>query len=373
MLRPTWAEIDLGAIAHNVRVIKDYVGSNTKVMAVVKADGYGHGAAAVARTSLKAGAEYLAVATADEAVDLREAGITAPILVLGTSFPGCGEDKLVELDITQAVCTLELAEAIERAAAERGKKALVHIKVETGMGRIGVAAEEGADFIARIGKLPHLEIEGLFTHFAAADEEDKGYTWEQYKRFMGLVEDLEARNIKVPPLKHVCNSAAILDLPEMHLDMVRPGAILYGFHPGPQVKKVLPLRPALFLKTRIVFLKEVKAGARLSYGLTYTVAGGTKIATLPIGYADGYRRHFSNRSEVLVRGRRVPVVGRVCMDQCLIDVGQVPDVAVGDEATLIGRQGDEEITAIELADLIGTLAIDLTCGIGKRVPRIYKE
>ena len=373
MLRPTWAEIDLGAIAHNVRVIKDYVGFNTKVMAVVKADGYGHGAVPVAKASLAAGAEYLAVATADEAVELREAGIRAPILVLGTSFPGCGEDKLVELDITQTVCTLALAEAIERAAAARGKRALVHVKVETGMGRIGVPAEEGADFIARLKEFPHLEIEGLFTHFAAADEEDKAYTWKQYKRFMKLVQELEERDLGVPPLKHVCNSAAICDLPEMHLDMVRPGAILYGFHPGPGVKKVLPLRPALSLKTKIVFLKEVKAGTPLSYGLTHTVAAGTKIATLPIGYADGYRRHFSNRSQVLVRGRRAPVVGRVCMDQCLIDVGQIPAVAVGDEVVLIGRQGDEEITAIELADLMGTIAIDLTCGLGKRVPRLYKE
>jgi alanine racemase len=373
MLRPTWAEIDLGAIAHNIRVIKEHVGPKTKVMAVVKADGYGHGAVPVAKASLAAGAEYLAVATADEAVELREAGIRAPILVLGTSFPGCGEDKLVELDITQTVCTLALAEAIERAAAARGKRALVHVKVETGMGRIGVPAEEGADFIARLKEFPHLEIEGLFTHFAAADEEDKAYTWKQYKRFMKLVQELEERDLGVPPLKHVCNSAAICDLPEMHLDMVRPGAILYGFHPGPHVVKRLPLQPALSLKSRIVFLKGVEAGARLSYGLTYTAARATRIATIPIGYADGYRRLFSNRSEVLVRGRRAPVVGRVCMDQCLIDVGQIPAVAIGDEVTLIGRQGDEEITAIELADLAGSLAIDLTCGIGKRVPRLYKE
>lgn len=373
MLRPTWAEIDLGAIAHNIKLIKDYVGSETRVMAVLKADGYGHGAGAVARAALRAGAEYLGVATPDEAVELREGGIRGPILVMGPCLPGCSEDKMVELDITQTVCTLEQAEATERAAARRGKRALVHIKVDTGMGRLGVPAGEGADFIARVRNYPHLEIEGLFTHFAAADEGDKSYTWEQYKRFMKLVEELEERGLGVPPLKHVCNSAALLDLPEMHLDMVRPGALLYGFHPGPHVVKRLPLQPALSLKSRIVFLKGVEAGARLSYGLTYTAARATRIATIPIGYADGYRRLFSNRSEVLVRGRRAPVVGRVCMDQCLIDVGQIPAVAIGDEVTLIGRQGDEEITAIELADLAGSLAIDLTCGIGKRVPRLYKE
>ena len=372
MLRPTWAEVDLGAIVHNVEEIKRYIGAHCKLMAVVKADGYGYGAVPCARAALKGGAEYLAVATADEGVALREAGIMAPILVMGASIPGCGEEKLVELGITQAISTPGMAEAVAQAADKLGKKALVHVKIETGMGRTGIPPSEAIDYIAYLMQTPQLKVEGMFTHFPTAEEEDKNYTQGQFRQFMGLIGEMKARGIEVPLLKHVCNSGAILDLPEMHLDLVRAGSLIYGLYPSPYVKRPLSLRPALSLKTRIVFLKEVPAGTGISYSLTYFTDRRTKIATLPVGYADGYRRELSNKGQVLVRGRRAPIVGRICMDQCLIDVGAVPGVAVGDEVVLIGRQGKEEITASELADLTDTLSGAFTVGLGKRVPRLYK-
>lgn len=372
MLRPTWAEVDLGAIVHNVEEIKRYIGAHCKLMAVVKADGYGYGAVPCARAALKGGAEYLAVATADEGVALREAGIMAPILVMGASIPGCGEEKLVELGITQAISTPGMAEAVAQAADKLGKKALVHVKIETGMGRTGIPPSEAIDYIAYLMQTPQLKVEGMFTHFPTAEEEDKNYTQGQFRQFMGLIGEMKARGIEVPLLKHVCNSGAILDLPEMHLDLVRAGSLIYGLYPSPYVKRPLSLRPALSLKTRIVFLKEVPAGTGISYSLTYFTDRRTKIATLPVGYADGYRRELSNKGQVLVRGRRAPIVGRICMDQCLIDVGAVPGVAVGDEVVLIGRQGKEEITATELADLTDTLSGAFTVGLGKRVPRLYK-
>ncbi len=372
MLRPTWAEVDLGAIVHNVEEIKRYIGTRCRLMAVVKADGYGYGAVPCARAALKGGAEYLAVATADEGVALREAGIMAPILVMGASIPGCGEEKLVELGITQAISTPGMAEAVAQAADKLGKKALVHVKIETGMGRTGIPPSEAIDYIAYLMQTPQLKVEGMFTHFPTAEEEDKNYTQGQFRQFMGLIGEMKARGIEVPLLKHVCNSGAILDLPEMHLDLVRAGSLIYGLYPSPYVKRPLSLRPALSLKTRIVFLKEVPAGTGISYSLTYFTDRRTKIATLPVGYADVYRRELSNKGQVLVRGRRAPIVGRICMDQCLIDVGAVPGVAVGDEVVLIGRQGKEEITATELADLTDTLSGAFTVGLGKRVPRLYK-
>lgn len=372
MLRPTWLEVDLDSIAHNAREIKGYIGPHCQLMAVVKADGYGYGAVPCARAALKGGAQYLAVATADEGVELREAGIKAPILVMGAGIPGCGEEKLVELGIAQAISTPQMAAALARAADRLGKKALAHVKIETGMGRTGIPPAEAIDYMARLMQLPQIDVEGIFTHFPTAEEEDKNYTLEQFRRFMGLIGELEARGIKVPPLKHVCNSGAILDLPHMHLDLVRAGSLLYGLYPSPYVKRPLSLQAALAFKTRIVFLKEVPAGTGISYSLTYFTDRRTKIATLPVGYADGYRRELSNKGQVLVRGRRAPIVGRICMDQCLIDVGRVPGVAVGDEVVLIGCQGDEEVTVTELADLSATLAGAFTVGLGKRVPRLYK-
>lgn len=371
-LRPTWAEIDLGAFAANLRGVRELVNPRVKVMAVVKANAYGHGAARMAAVAAENGADQLAVATLDEAVALREAGIELPILVLGTSIPGEGCVAAVELGIAQALCTVELAEALSAAAQRLGKEALVHLKIDTGMSRIGVRPEEAVAFMQRVGHLPGLKFAGVFSHFAASDEPDNPYTLEQFARFQKALGALEQAGYTFP-LRHIANSAAILDHPEMHLDMVRPGCILYGSWPGEKTQRKVVLKPTLALKTRIVFLKRVPAGTPVSYGLTYTAPTERLLATLPIGYADGYRRGLSNKASVLVRGRRAPIVGRVCMDQCVVDVTDVPGVALGDEVVLIGEQGKEAVTAGELAAILGTLDLELYCGISPRVPRVYRE
>lgn len=371
-LRPTWVEVDLGAFAANLQAVKGLVGPRVKVMAVVKANAYGHGAVRLAQVAARSGAHQLAVATLDEAVTLREAGVKLPILVLGTSIPGDGVEEAVAKDIAQALCTVELAEALSAAAARRGKAALVHLKVDTGMSRIGVRPDEAVPFMERVGRLPGLRFEGVFSHFAASDEPDNPYTELQFRRFQDTLAALAQAGYSFP-YRHIANSAAILDHPEMHLDMVRPGCILFGSWPGEKTQRKITLKPTLTLKTRIVFLKRVPGGTPVSYGLTYKAPAERLLATLPIGYADGYRRGLSNKASVLVRGRRAPIVGRVCMDQCVVDVTAVPGVALGDEVVLIGRQGDEEITGEELAALLGTLDLELFCGIAPRVPRVYQE
>ena len=372
MLRQTWAEIDLGAVAHNIGTIKEHIGPQTKLMAVIKADAYGHGAVPVAKTAIAQGVEYLGVAIAEEAIELREAGIMIPVLVLGTSIPNYGEEELIRLNIAQGICDLDLAQALNRAAARVGKRAVVHLKVDTGMGRLGILPESGVAFVEELQKLPHIEMEGIYTHFAASDAADKSYTEEQFARFRCLVDQLAARGIK-PPLQHVANSAALVELPHMSLNMVRPGIMLFGVYPGIAGKEIVVIRPTMSLKSRIVHWKKVEAGTILSYGLTYATAEATTIATVPIGYADGYRRHLSNKAYALVNGARVPQVGRICMDQCLFDVGKVPGVKCGDEVVLIGSQGDDEITLTELADLAGTIPHELAVGLTKRVPRVYRK
>lgn len=371
-LRPTWAEIDLAAFADNLRAVKEFVGPRVKVMAVVKANAYGHGAVRLAQVAAANGADQLAVATLDEAVALRKAGLKLPILVLGTSIPGEGAEVAVELGIAQALCTVELAEALSAAARRRGKEALVHLKIDTGMSRIGVRPHEAVPFMERVSQLPGLRFEGVFSHFAASDEPENPYTELQFRRFQEALKALREAGYTFP-IRHIANSAAILDHPEMHLDMVRPGCILFGSWPSEKTQRKINIRPTLTLKTRIVFLKRVPAGTPVSYGLTYTSPSERLLATLPIGYADGYRRGLSNKASVLVRGVRAPVVGRVCMDQCVVDVSDVPGAALGDEVVLIGRQGSEEITAQELADILGTLDLELYCGLSPRVPRLYKE
>lgn len=370
ILRPTWVEVDLRGIQANMAAIRSLVGSGVKTMAVVKANGYGHGLVEVAKAIVKAGADQLAVATLDEAVVLREAGLESPILVLGTGIPGDGADAAVQYDIAQALCTIELAEALSKAAQRLEKTALVHLKVDTGMGRVGVRPGEAVNFMKRVATLPGLQFDGVFSHFAAADESEDEYTRMQIGQFQGVLDNLK-ENGYVFPLSHLANSAGILDYPEAHFNMVRPGCILYGCWPGPQTKKKICLAPTFEFKTRIVYLKNVTAGTSISYGLTYTAPSDKVLATLPVGYADGYRRAFSNKASVLVRGRRCPIVGRVCMDQCVIDVTDVPDVKLGDEVVLIGSQGNSAISPEELGSLIGTISLDILCGISVRVPRVY--
>ena len=367
-----WAEVNLDAIAHNVREIKKLLKPETKIMGVVKADGYGHGFREVAKTLLKNGADALAVAVIDEAIQLRDRGINVPILILGHT-PDCRAQDLVAMDITPTVFDETLARAVSDAAVAAGKRAKIHIKIDTGMSRVGFETTDvDLEKILEISRLPNLDAEGIFTHFASADEQDKSYTNMQFERFMDVINRLEEHGLKIP-IRHICNSAGIIEFPEYQLDMVRPGIILYGHYPSDCVDRTkLDLRPAMELKAVITHIAEKEKGVKVSYGGIYkTFREKTKIATVPIGYADGYLRNLSNNADMIAGGKRVPVIGRICMDQCMIDVTNVNTINVGDEVVLFGRKGDVEITVTELAELMGTINYEILCVIGKRIPRVY--
>ncbi len=378
-----WTEIDLNAISHNVQELRRITSSGSRFMAVVKADGYGHGAAEVASAALKNGADCLGVARMDEGLHLRIAGISAPILILGFTPPELST-KVVSHHLTQAVYTFEAAEALSEAAAQLQKKAKVHIKVDTGMGRLGLLPDSPRismlgkhlpgntlRVIESISRLPHVEIEGVFTHFASADSQDKTYTLQQLERFLEFLEKLKIHGLEFP-IRHAANSAALIDLPETHLDMVRAGISLYGFYPSPEVNRErISLIPAMTLKTRIIHVKMVPAGFHISYGLTYQTEMPTVIATVSAGYADGLNRLLSSRGQMLVRERRAQIVGRICMDMTLLDVGHIPDVAVGDEVVIFGVQGRECIPVDEMADTLNTIHYEIVTNLSPRVERIY--
>jgi len=369
--RPVWAEINLRAIAHNVRELRRITSSSAKVMAVVKANGYGHGDVEVARVALASGAERLGVALLSEGKKLRKAGFGVPILIFGYT-PIEQASDVVRNNLTQAVWTWEMAEALSWTAVQQRKNARIHIKIDTGMGRIGYRPDESTiNQILKIAGLPNVVIEGVFSHFAQSDCLDKHYTEAQLDLFLESVHLLKVKGLEIP-IKHIANSAATIDLPQAHLDMVRLGISIYGFYPSNQVQKDrVNLRPALSLKAQVAYIKEVPKGTMISYGSTFTTPATTRIITIPLGYADGYSRLLSSRGEILVGGKRAPIVGRVCMDQCMADVGHISDVQIGDEIVLIGRQGDEEISGDELAEKIGTINYEIPCLISSRVPRIY--
>ncbi len=361
----TYAEIDLDAIKRNIAEIKKLLKGGTRFMAVTKANAYGHGAVAASRAAVEAGADFLAVANLKEALELREAGMVRPILIL-TESPTSVMDEVVQNQLTQTVYSFSEAKALSDEAVRRKRTAKVHVKVDTGMGRVGVQPSEAIALVTKILSLPNLEIEGVFTHFAKAEEHQDTFTREQFERFSSLLPRLS--NI---PIKHAANSAATLFHPATHLDMVRVGLMIYGLYPKPDADRIINLKPALSFKSRVVYLKRVPAGTPISYGGIYSTNKETTIATLPVGYADGYSRRLSNRGKVLINGKRYPVVGTVTMDMTLVDVGD-SRVQVGDEAVLIGSQGIESITADEIAALEGTISYEVICNIGKRVPRIYK-
>ncbi len=368
--RPVWAEVDLDNIRFNFEQVKRNIPSERSIMAVVKADAYGHGVIPVARTLVDAGADRLAVALPDEGVELRESGFKLPIQILGEVLPP-QYSQLIDYDLIPTVSKMKTARGLNDLAGKNGIIKKIHVKVDTGMGRIGVTPETAVEFILEINQLPSIEVEGLMTHFARADEEDKEYTCQQWKEFNRVIKGLNEAGVEIP-IKHAANSAAIIDLPRFALDQVRPGIMLYGLRPSHEVDRDFKLKPALSWKARIVYLKEIEAETGISYGATYITPDRSRIATIPLGYADGYSRLLSNRGEVLVNGRRAPIRGRVCMDQLLVDVTEIEDVKVGDEVVLIGKQGKDEITATEMADLIGTINYEITCGISKRVPRLYR-
>lgn len=370
-LGPTRIEINLDAIANNVKNIKELIGEKKELMSVVKGNAYGHDVLEVISVVLNNGATRLAVARLEEGIFLRKAGIIVPILILGLTLKQQAE-LLVSYNITPTVCEFEMAEKLSESAVKMNKMAKIHLKVDTGMGRIGILPHASLRFIKRIRALKNVEIEGIFTHFSIADEKDKTYTEKQFRKFMEVLTVLEKEGISIP-VKHVGNSATLLDLPHMWLDLVRPGISIYGLYPSTEVQKTIKLIPAHSFRTRIVFLKELSAGEYISYGRTYTtIKKRTKVASLPVGYADGYNRLLSNQGHVLVRGKRVSVIGRVCMDQTMIDVTDLPQVEVGDEVVLWGRQGQEEITVEEIAEKIGTINYEIVhMPDKKRVPKLF--
>jgi alanine racemase len=369
-IRPVWAEVDLDCLAHNMREVRRVVPKRAMIMACVKADGYGHGAPEAAEAFLGAGADRLATATLDEAVQLRRLGFEAPMLCLGY-VPEYMHGKLLEHNVGATIYRLEHARALGEAATKKGVEAVVHVKLDTGMGRLGMqVTDETVDQIVEVSRMRGLRLEGLFTHFAAADEADKTYTRMQFERFMGVADALEKRGVDVP-VKHVSNSAAIIDLPEYSLDMVRPGIMLYGYYPSPYVDhKRVSLKPVMTLKARVSHVKRVPVNTCISYGLTYVTPGPCDIATVPAGYADGYRRGLSNLSGVGLGGERAPVVGRVCMDQFMVDATGL-GVKVGDTAVLWGDGSGGEPDVEEVAGWLGTITHEVLCGVSRRVPRVY--
>ena len=377
-LKRTWAEIDLDALQDNYRAIAASLSGNSRVMAVVKADAYGHGAGMVARSLQEAGASWFGVSNLDEAMQIRSAGITEPILIFAYTPPSEAA-SLARLGISQTVLNGEYARELDAAAAAAGVTVRIHVKIDTGMSRVGLPYHSEAEDrdtlieIEAVKALPHLVMEGAFTHFASADEEDDGgYTRLQYTRFMEALALLEQRGV-VFPLRHCCNSAGVLRYPEMHLDLVRPGIILYGLAPAPWMEGMLPLRPAMQLKTVVSMVKTVPAGTPVSYGRTFVTKRETRLATVPVGYADGYARTLSNRAHMLLCGREAPVVGRVCMDQCMLDVTAIPEAAEGMTVTAFGRDGDAFLPVGEIAALGGTIHYETICLIGKRVPRVFRQ
>jgi len=371
MARPTFARIDLDAVVHNVTVVKSLIGQR-KICAAVKADAYGHGAPAVAMAMSMAGVDMFGVAMTEEGVELREAGIREPVVLL-TAVPDEDIDEILDQDMMACVTDEGFARRLSERAVNREQTARVHVNVDTGMRRVGIPHERAAAAILRIAQLPGLEMAGIFSHFACSDAEDLKVSRQQLADFLGVVRVLKAAGMQ-PPLLHIANSCAVLRMPEAHLDCVRPGLITCGLYPRhflSVMRRTVQLRPVMSLRTRVSFCKKVQAGQKLGYGHTFTAWRDSVIATLPMGYYDGFLRQYSNRGQVLVRGRRVPIVGRVCMDQTLADVTDVPGVGRGDEVVVYGEQDGHRIGVEEMACLVDRIPYELTCAVGGRVRRQF--
>lgn len=367
------ARIDLDAVAYNLEKMHERISPKGHMVAVVKMDGYGHGAAQIAKWVTEE-TDYIwgyAAATPDEAILLRKKGVRKPILVLGCAFPE-QRDELIRQEIRMTCYTLEMAWDIAERAQRIGKNAYIHIKLDTGMSRLGfLICEESAGEIARIAGLQGLVLEGMFTHFSKADEEDKTFTKKQIKAYLWMKEELQKRGVTFPYC-HCSNSAGIIDIPEAAMDLARAGIAMYGIYPSAEVRKdLVPLRPAMALISHVAHVKWVDAGTPVSYGGTFVTERRTKIVTVPVGYGDGYPRSLSNRGWVLIHGKKAPILGRICMDQFMVDATGIEDVRFGDEVTLVGHDGDEYLSVDTLADLSGRFSYEFICNIGKRVPREY--
>jgi alanine racemase len=372
--RATRAEIDLQAFRHNFQNLRKLIASKTRIMAVVKADAYGHGGLPCARVAVECGADYLGAGVIEEGIEFRKSGLDTPILILGSIFPDEAED-LVRHDLSTIVCTQSLAQALAKEAEKQNKTALVHIKVDTGMNRLGVLPENLSALLNQIRNLPNLKIEGISTHFASADDKALSITQAQLKKFQAALDCLKKDD---RPLIHCSNTSALLKFPESHYDMVRPGLILYGALPSQSLQTVLsqkenlsPFQPVMQWKSQVILVKSIDKGQSVSYSGSFTTQRNSLIATLPIGYADGLHRSLSNKIDVLIRGKRAPQIGNICMDITLIDVTDIKDVQAGDEVVLFGKQEGQTITVDEMATKGGTIPYEVLCNVGKRVPRIY--
>ncbi|MDP4178814.1 MAG: alanine racemase [Bacillota bacterium] len=368
--RSVWAEVNLDNLEFNMQQIRSKAKSKD-IIAVIKADGYGHGALDIADTLIENGATRFAVAVASEAIELRKKGYTCPIMILGFSSIGLLED-ILNNNVEQTVYSYEYAEYISKTAEKLNVQAKIHIAVDTGMGRIGfIPNDDSAQEIYKISKLPNIVMEGIFSHFSTADEENKEYAYNQLNKFNSFNEKLDKKGVKIN-IKHIANSAAIMEMPDSHLDAVRPGIILYGYYPSKQVlKENLKLKPVLSLKANIAHIKKLPIGESISYGRKFKTDKESIIATITIGYADGYTRLLFNKAKVIINGTIAPVVGNICMDQCMIDVTNVKDVKLGDEVILIGEDGNLIVNAETIADSLGTISYEVLCMISRRIPRVY--
>ena len=364
--RPTWAEVNLNNLEHNFKEIKSLLSPQTEVLVTVKADAYGHGLVEVAKRLVACGVDYLGVASIDEGIDLRKAGIKTPVLLLGLILKK-DIKPLFTYQLTPTICDRAMAVALNVRAAALKQRMPVHIKVDTGMGRIGVLPNGAFKLVTDIYRLKNIKIQGIFTHFALADF-DRKFTLLQINLFNKLISDLKNRGIVIP-LVHAANSIGLINYRKSHFTMVRPGLAIYGLYPKKNLS--INLKPVLSLKTRVVFIKQVGPGYGISYGLTYITKRTAYIVTLPVGYGDGYPRNLSNSGWLLIGGRRFRISGRICMDQMMVDVGNFKP-KIGDEVVLIGKQGKQRVTVEELADLSGTIPYEIVCGLGNRIPRIYK-
>lgn len=367
-MRPTVAEIDLEAIAFNYNLLQDRV-KPAKIMAVVKANAYGHGVVPVARQVVELGSTHLAVASVDEGIILRRAQISVPVLVFGGLLPEQASLYL-DYDLQATLFCPSALQALEQAARLANKPAQVQMLVDTGMGRVGIHWQNALALCQQIARSSWVQLAGVYTHFATSDEADKTFARLQLRQFNAVLAQIAEAGIRIP-LRHAANSGAILDLPESYFDLVRPGIALYGYYPGPETRRDLPLRPAMTLKTRIFYIKEISPGTSISYGRKFIASRRTRIATLPIGYADGYNRRLTNQGYVSIRHQVYPVVGTVTMDQIMVDIGITDNIQVGDEAILFGPNCDERVSVSQICRAIGTIPYEVTCWISKRVPRVY--
>lgn len=368
---PTWVEVDLDRFRRNLGAIRSAIGEGRRILLVVKADAYGHGAVEIAHHAVRAGVSMLGVATLHEGIELRSSGLSAPIVILSPTLLG-EVDEILEHRLTPSVMSIEFAERLSARCVAHQVLARFHVEIDTGMGRTGVADTEAIEFIGHVAHLPNLQLEGVFTHFPDADSGDSTGTEEQVRKFEAILRALALRNIEVP-VRHAANSAGLLSVPDSYLDMVRPGILAYGFYPTPQVPRSVQVEGIMSFKTRVVQLRDVPPGRNVSYGRTYTTSRWTRIGVLPVGYGHGYPWQLSNRGQVLIRGQRAPIIGRVTMDLTMVDATDIDAIALGDEVVLWGEQAGARIGLDEVAGWAQTIPYDLLCSMGKRVVRVFLE